>query len=121
MSWTYQQSTGEMTSPEGAIYNGYSGHGEGENNSSMQNIPRIGPIPRGVYTIGPAYHDPKKGPCVMRLTPDPDNEMFGRAGFLIHGDNPKQDDSASEGCIIMGPVTRPKIAASEDKDLTVID
>lgn len=120
MSWTYQQSTGELTSPEGAIYNGYSGHGEGENNPKMQKLKLVGPIPIGTYTIGPAYHDPHKGPCVMRLTPDPDNEMFGRSGFLIHGDSSKHDDSASEGCIIMGPVTRPKIAESDDKILKVI-
>ncbi len=118
MSWTYQQSTGEMTSPNGAVSTGYSGHGDGKNNPDMQDVPKIGPIPQGLYTIGPSYTDPHKGPCVMRLTPDPDNEMFGRAGFLIHGDNPQHD--ASEGCIIQGPTTRHAIAASTDKRLEVI-
>lgn len=119
MTWTYQQSTGEMTSPNGAISQGYSGHGIGENNADMQNVPKTGPIPRGTYAIGTHYDDPHKGPCVMRLTPDPSNEMFGRAGFLIHGDNTHHD--ASEGCIILGPITRRTIATSDNKTLTVTE
>lgn len=118
MSWTYKQSTGEMISPKGTVSQGYSGHDIGKNNPEKQNIPKIGPIPRGVYTIGPSYDDPHKGPCVMRLTPDPKDEMFGRAGFLIHGDNSKHD--ASEGCIIFGPVTRHAIDHSIDRILNVI-
>lgn len=121
MTWTYQQSTGEMASPNGAISQCYSGNGDGENNPAFQNEKGMGPIPRGVYTIGASYHDPKKGPCVMRLTPDSSNEIFGRAGFLIHGDNSKHDDSASEGCIIAGPLTRQTIDKSTDKTLTVIE
>lgn len=121
MSWTYQISTGEMTDPDGSLVDtGYSGKGDGLNNPDMQNVPRVGPIPIGVYTIGPAYHDPEKGPCVMRLTPDPDNEMFGRAGFLCHGDNPQANHTASEGCIIQGPITREAINASDDKTLVVV-
>ena len=121
MTWTYKQSTGELTSPHGAVSNCYSGNGLGENNPELQDTPKIGPVPRGIYTIGPEYTDPHKGPCVMRLTPDPANEMFGRAGFLIHGDNSKRDDSASEGCIIAGPVTRQAISKSTDRTLTVIE
>lgn len=120
MTWTYKQSAGEMISPIGVIANGYSGYDIGENNPELQDTPKIGPIPQGIYTIGPEYHDPEKGPFVMRLTPDPDNEMFGRSGFLIHGDSTKNDDSASEGCIVLGPMTRRQIAASNDKTLTVI-
>lgn len=120
MSWTYKQSAGEMTSPNGVVMQGYSGFGDGENNPKKQNISKIGPIPIGNYTIGPAYHDPEKGPCVMHLTPDSANQMFGRAGFLIHGDNSKHNDSASEGCIILGPVSRNKISINDDKTLTVI-
>lgn len=119
MSWQYQISTGEITDQDGSLVGtGYSGNGEGLNNSSMTNVPRVGPIPVGTYTIGEAYHDPEKGPCVMRLTPDPNNEMFDRSGFLIHGDNPTH--TASEGCIIQGPVTREAINASDDKTLVVV-
>lgn len=119
MSWTYKQSTGEMISPVGVVANGYSGRGEGKNNPKMQAMKKTGPVPRGTYTIGPPYEDPHKGPCVMRLTPDPSDEMFGRSGFLIHGDNSKHD--ASEGCIILGPLTRLAVAASANKILNVIE
>lgn len=123
MSWNYQQSTGILKSPvgsswQGATWIGYSGRDDGRNNPDMQDVHNIGPIPQGSYTIGPAYEDPEKGPIVMHLTPSPDNEMFGRSGFLMHGNNPEND--ASEGCIIMSPNVRKIVNASEDKMLQVI-
>lgn len=118
MTWTYQQSTGKLTSPKGVFSQGYSGHKEGRNNPDMQGVPRIGPIPQGTYTIGKAYNDPHLGPCVMHLDPTPDTDTFGRSLFRIHGDN-KQND-ASEGCVILGPVTRNIISIDSDKTLTVI-
>lgn len=121
MSWTYKISTGEWIDSDGDLVGtGYSGNGDGLNNSSVANVPRVGPIPPGQYTIGPAYHDPEKGPCVMRLTPDPSNEMFGRSGFLCHGDNVAANHTASEGCIVSGPSVRNIISASDDKDLVVV-
>ena len=87
----------------------------------MQNIPEKGPIPIGIYTIGTAFDDPGgKGPCVFRLIPDPSNEMFGRSGFMIHGDNIAHNYSASEGCIVQGPQVRRLIANSNDDMLEVI-
>ncbi len=80
----------------------------------------VGPIPRGQYTIGPAYTDPHRGPVVMRLTPSGGQDMFGRDGFLIHGDNAKHDKSASEGCIVLERGIRNKISASSDHQLTVV-
>ncbi len=56
----------------------------------------------------------------MKLIPYDSNEMFGRDKFRIHGDNRKGDRSASEGCIVMGPNIRSKIANSNDKTLVVI-
>lgn len=121
MSWIYKQSTGEMMAPDGnLIGTGYSGKGIGCNNAEMQDVPNVGPIPAGTYTIGEAYHDPEKGPCVMRLIPDPSNEMFGRDGFLCHGDNPAANHTASEGCIIQGPAARQAISTSDDKQLMVV-
>ena len=38
-------------------------------------------------------------PIAFPLTPDSDNNMYGRSGFMIHGDNAQND--ASQGCIIM--------------------
>ena len=59
-----------------------------------------GPIPLGSYTVSaPFLHSTKDGKhsfqCV-RLTPDKDNHMMGRDGFLIHGTG----KHGSDGCIV---------------------
>jgi len=134
MKWTYQQSTGLMTDAGGSVsVYGYSGAGEGKNNPAMQDQHNVGPIPCGRYTItGPecthgvpcgdchGIQTHHHGPLVLRLTPDPSNEMFGRAGFLIHGDN--QTHTASEGCIILPRTIREAICptATESAELEVI-
>ena len=68
--------------------------------------------------IGRPYDDPKLGPIVMSLTDSGEDEMFGRDGFFIHGDNARHD--ASHGCIILGPLLRKMIAESNDAELKVI-
>lgn len=83
----------------------------------------MGPIPRGGYELtGPENVEKAgpHGPFVIRLVPHLTNEMCGRAGFLIHGDN--KDGTASNGCIIPegGRPTREKIWAQECKTLTVV-
>jgi hypothetical protein len=116
----YIQSTGELFDDNGALWGvGYSGKGEGVNNPAAQHMRGIGPLPTGTYTMGDAYDDPaRKGPCVIPLTPAPSNNMLGRSGFLIHGDN--KDHTASRGCIILGPVVRRRIAKSQDRQLRVV-
>ena len=116
--WTYSQSTGQLYQDGELVAVGYSGHGDGRNNSVMQERPNVGPIPRGRYLIGAPFDTTTHGPYVLRLTPDSGNQMFGRAGFLIHGDN--QDHDASQGCIILQRVFREKIATSGDEDLEVV-
>ena len=118
MTWTYQQSTGFLTEANGSQFIGYSGTGAGRNNASMQSVHDIGPLPRGFYTIAPARNDPKLGPCTMSLIPYPENEMFGRSGFDMHGDNPQHD--ASHGCIVMPPSVRNLVSTSDDKILSII-
>lgn len=118
MTWTYQQSTGEMISPSGAISFGYSGGGEGRNDPDMQDVPKIGPIPQGTYVIGNSYDDPHLGPCVMHLDATADTNTFGRSLFRLHGDN--STHTASEGCIIQNHDTRKAVSASNDKTLVVI-
>ena len=118
----YIQSTGELfdKEPGGALWGrGYSGRLEGHNNPAAQHIRNTGPLPTGSYTMGEAYDDPGgKGPCVIPLTPANSNNMLGRSGFLIHGDNKAND--ASHGCIIMGPVVRRRIAKLTDRTLVVL-
>lgn len=108
---TYSQSTGLFTGPA-ITATGYSGHGEGLDNASMQDVHDIGPLPQGIYTIQPPHADPKVGPVAMRLEPSPENTMFGRGDFLIHGDNAAQNHTASEGCIILPHDVRVKIGAA---------
>lgn len=120
--WTYQQSTGEISLDGGAPQGrGYSGFGAGKNNPALEDEADIGPIPRGRYKIG----EPEDldgglhGPFVLPLIPDPANEMFGRSGFLIHGDSISHPGMASRGCIILERAIREQIAASGDGDLQI--
>jgi Protein of unknown function (DUF2778) len=141
VTWTYSQRTGALMSPYGALAGtGYAGAGAGKNNPDLETLHNIGPVPRGVYDVtGPectrftiprdsacpvcpdcggtsAHHH---GPYVLRLHPRPGTEMFGRAGFLVHGDNPLH--TASEGCIIQPIATRRMLAASPQRVLEVTE
>jgi hypothetical protein len=123
--WEYSQSTGKLRSHTAPlevtdIGTGYSGSGSGLNNQAMQNKPFVGPIPQGYYDIGPQYNSPNTGPSVMDLTPWGSTNTFGRNNFQIHGDNACGCNSASQGCIVVGPQIRNKIANSGDTLLRVI-
>ena len=96
----YIQSTGKIYLDGALIGSGYSGAPEYKNQPEHQGKKNLGCIPCGVYTILPAFKGPK-GPVCMRLIPDPSNEMFGRSGFMIHGDSKDNPGTASEGCIIL--------------------
>lgn len=99
---------------------GYSGAGDGKNKPMMEKVHNVGPIPKGAYTIG-APHDTKThGPYVLELTPHPQNTMYGRAGFLIHGDSVVDPGTASEGCIILSRPVRTSIWNSGDHALSVV-
>lgn len=107
----YKQSTGSLFQfVDGAwviIGSGYSGHGEGLNSHAHETIAMVGPIPCGLWSVSRPYDDPHRGNPAFRLVP---LTYFGpRNGFLIHADNSKKDNSASEGCIILSPETRQKI------------
>jgi hypothetical protein len=100
---------------------GYSGNGSGVNNPSEENVMFIGPLPEGNYTFGPPQ-TPQSilGPYALPLTPNPENEMFGRAGFFIHADTPQHNQSASEGCIVMPENVRILMANSNNNNLQVV-
>lgn len=118
--WTYDVISGMFSHNGQAFGAGYSGQGEGYNNPYKDHIADVGPIPAGKYTIGAFFDDPGgKGPLVAHLTPDPANEMHGRAGFMIHGDNAAMNHTASHGCIIAAHVIRRAIADSGDTALEV--
>jgi hypothetical protein len=98
---------------------GYSGYDEGKNNPDMQNVKSVGPIPRGIYTIGRSYDSKNTGPLTIMLSPHPDNDMFGRGDFRIHGDSIKKPGTASHGCIIAPRNVRENIINGTDKKLIV--
>ena len=98
----------------GEVYlncNGYAGTGVGRNNADAQNVPNVGPLPEGDYSIGSSFTHGHAGRGTRRLTPAPTNEMYGRSGFLIHGDNARND--ASNGCIVTTRNCRDSIPAGE--------
>ena len=122
--WTFSSTTGDLTEPEGAVIgHGYAGNGAGVLNPSLEAIPDVGPLPRGSYTIGDFMDRPVVGQFAAPLTPDPENEMYGRSGFFIHG--PDEEDAltgthtSSHGCIVLARSIREQIAASGDTDLQV--
>lgn len=118
--WVYNQSTGSITKDGKLIGYGYAGHGFGKNNPAAQNVRMVGPVPVGLYRIGPAYLHPRLGPTTMDLVPDPRNEMYGRDLFRIHGDSSDHPGWASDGCIVTFLPIRKQFAASMDRDLEVI-
>ena len=120
MTWTYEQDSGMLLQDGREVAVGYAGGGEGKNNPEMQEVRNIGPIPQGIYTIGEPRNTGKHGPYVLDLTPDPDNEMFGRSEFLIHGDSISKPGEASQGCIILPRSVREAIVESGDRQLVVI-
>ncbi len=124
LNWHISQSTGQVRDDHGNIIGqSYAGHGPGVNNPSMQNVPMEGPLPRGTYTIGPQQnnrtHNGKNLIMSMRLTPSPSNQMFGRAGFLIHGPHANDHRDSSNGCPIMTRSMRNQIGQSNDHILEV--
>lgn len=118
--WTYNQANGQLSHGGVAVGMGYSGaKPDGYNNPSMQNVHDVGPIPQGFYTIHEPFDSPAHGPFAMPLEPDPANEMFGRGGFLMHGDSIENPGHASEGCVIMPRSVREEVWKSGDRELQV--
>jgi hypothetical protein len=113
--YTYSQKTGILACGGLNIGVGYSGHGHGLNNPAMQDVQKVGPIPMGFYTIGPAHTHPRLGPVVMFLTPDETNNMYGRGDFFFHGDNAEMNHTGSEGCPVQGKPARESVAANIGK------
>jgi RHS repeat-associated protein len=139
LEWVYEQSTGrlwrvtETTGNIELVGTAYAGHGLGKNDPGYQFVQYLGegdgrehagPLPQGTYTIQKQQDNVTSAGvrlrASMRLVPDRATVMFGRAGFLIHGDNSRGDESASTGCIILPPRIRNLIGDSGDSRLRVI-
>ena len=121
MPWTYSPSTGKLCNrADQCVATGYSGAPAGKNNPAMQNVEKVGPIPRGGYMIEAPFNSPEHGPFAMHLVPDPTNIVYGRDGFLMHGDSLEHPGAASEGCIIMPRPARETVWSSGDHRLLVV-
>lgn len=120
--WRYSQSQGLLYYNDRFVAKGYSGRNtkqfKGRNNPTLENVPQIGPIPKGTYTIGLARLSQRLGPCVLDLEPTPLTNTFGRSLFRIHGNN--SIDDASHGCIILQRAIRIQMDNSKDKVLEVV-
>jgi len=123
--WEYSQSSGQMTHVDNKtgkstpLVQGYSGKGKGVNDPSMENVPFVGPIPKGAYDIMPPLWKPQTK-WGLDLEPRPGTNTFGRINFRIHGDNGKNNKSGSKGCIIINDPFRSKIWNSGDHELRVV-
>ena len=52
MTWKYDQGSGNLTHDGEMIAKGYSGIDPHKNVPADQNLPFLGPLPQGTYTIG---------------------------------------------------------------------
>ena len=121
MSWKYSQSLGRLWRPDGTVAGaGYAGAGEGKNNPAKQDVKNVGPLPRGSYAMV-AIGTTNKGAYSFKLIPEQTAAMFGRSGFMIHGDSIKEPGTASEGCIVIAANVRKSILESQDRKLEVIE
>ena len=102
--YTYSQSTHRFS---GTAYDGTwidttsccSGQsGSCRNNPACQCQKSVGPLPQGKYSLGNMFTY-KGMPYSYELYPDPNNNMCGRSGFLIHGGDCA--GNPSEGCIVI--------------------
>lgn len=119
--WVYEQITGNLFEDGIELLStGYSGSGEGKNNPEMQHVADVGPIPCGDYTIEQPIDTAEHGPFVLPLRAATANEMFGRSGFLIHGDSIASPGNASKGCIILSREIRETIWSSRVIALRVV-
>lgn len=118
--WTWSQGAGTMSRNGRVVSKRYAGNGRGLNNPAMQNIPGVGPLPRGTYKMESIGPSPNTGPYTIVLDACAGTDTCGRSEFRIHGDNPKLDHSASHGCIILPRDVRLAIWRSGDHDLTVV-
>lgn len=118
INWTYSQGTGILSYKGKLEGKGYSGNTQGLNNPKLEMVHNLGPIPKGVWEIGQWFDDRHLGPCVAALRPT-SQDVYGRGGFFIHGDNAKMDHSASDGCIILPRFLRQAIKASKETIIEV--
>jgi len=112
--YTFYNSTGRFESTEGWSVMGYSGRNVNSDGYDYRNRAEsvrmigVGVIPEGMYYIVGVNSSITSNTIVLSL--DPANDMYGRSGFRIHGDN--SNNNASKGCIILDAGSRARIASA---------
>ena len=102
--------------PIGRFYAGAPGHVNKPDDCALVGL---GPLPVGVYQMGPPIDDPDVGQFAIPLTQIQGN-TYNRSAFLWHGDNAsKAPESSSRGCPISPRSVREIGAADPDQLLTV--
>lgn len=120
MTWTYQQSTGDLKRDGRLIATGcYSGHGVHKNKPDDEALVAEGPIPRGKWKMTELYDSARVGPYAIKLVPV-GHDAHGRSAFRVHGDSSAHPGMASNGCIVTRRTVREAIWTSGDRDLEVI-
>ena len=99
---------------------GYSGHGFYRDDPHAEKRSNEGPLPAGTYQLsGPVsttLGGKEVGPSSWHLNLIT-GKLYGRAGFMIHGDTEEEDHSASDGCIVTPYWVRSQF---KDKDQLVV-
>ena len=119
-TWIYRQMTGELHYGGDVVATGYSGFGQAKNDPASQRLEGLGPIPQGVWRMGPLSTNEVHGPLAITLIPSMGTDTFGRSGFLVHGDSREAPGEAIHGCIIINREVREEMIDSPDKQLLVV-
>ncbi|WP_442789675.1 tlde1 domain-containing protein [Novosphingobium sp. SL115] len=105
IGFRYEQTSGRLLWRRGDSFRfvatGYAGAPGFVNDPDADHLRQRGPIPRGQYWIRERKHSRFQSPAFF-LDPFEENEMHGRSGFWIHGDNARLNRSGSTGCIVIG-------------------
>lgn len=121
MTWIYDVKKRSFTHDGTLEFNSrYAGAPGYQNDPQYESLENRGPLPRGRYRItGAPFRHPHAGAYTIRLQPYSTNTMYGRDGFLIHGDSTRHPGEASNGCIVLDPAFRHRIYQSNDRELLV--
>ncbi len=124
--WKYEITTGKLLYPYTGkvLWQGYAGgncgkNPEAKNNPDFIKVAKTGPLCPGIYTFGTPVAQSHLGPFAIPLTPDPNNEMYGRGDVFCPGDT-TPSGNAREGCIIMPRWVRDQMWASKIHTLEVV-
>lgn len=122
MTWTYDVKNKTFThNGKFKFHAMYAGAPGFKDDPVFEKIKNKGPLPRGKYTIvGVPFNHKTAGLYTLKLRPHASNQMFGRSGFLIHGDSRRRPGEASEGCIVLAPKFRKEIYDSDDKEVIIL-